>query len=87
MAAAIALAEADARDHASDLSTPPAPASEYIGIAQSHLLVDPPVHGGEVFSLIRVSVLAPREYLDDHVDTGREQQTHVDDDGTGRARR
>ena len=71
----------DAADYAADLSTPPASTTEYTGLAQGYLLTDPPVHGGEVFSLIRTSDLAPRDYLDAHFDTGRERQGHVGGDG------
>jgi hypothetical protein len=71
---AIEWAEAEAREYAAGLSGPPGSPTEYVGLAQAYLLADTPGHGAEVFSLMRTSDLAPDEYLDTHVDTGREHQ-------------
>ncbi len=67
-AEAIALAEAEAADYSSNGFF------EYLGIAQSYWLFEPPEHGKEVFSLIRTSELEPKAYLDQFFDTGRELQ-------------
>lgn len=69
--AAIARAEADAREYASNIEV------EYVGLAQAYAL-DEDVHtvaeGTEVFSLIRTDNRAPAEYLDRYFDTGSEYQ-------------
>ncbi len=65
---AIELAEAEAAAYA-DHGT-----HEYLGLAQSFWLFDPPASGNEVFSLIRESDLGPTEYLNQFFDTGRELQ-------------
>lgn len=67
--AAIARAEDEARDYASDSET-----AEYTGLAQAYELSDPPVDGAEVFSLIRDSELPPDDYLNTFFDTGSERQ-------------
>jgi hypothetical protein len=69
--AAIARAEREARDYASDLET-----AEYTGLAQAYQLFNPPADGAEVFSLIRDSELAPDDYLNTFFDTGSERQQH-----------
>jgi hypothetical protein len=66
---AIARAEGEAREYASDLETP-----EYTGLAQANQLYDPPGEGAEVFSLIRDSQLPPDQYLNTFFDTGSERQ-------------
>jgi hypothetical protein len=68
---AIALAEADAREYAETLE------EEYAGIAQSYELPEPPGHGEEVFSLIRLSGLGPDDYITRFFDTGTERQKPV----------
>lgn len=69
---AISLAEAEAAEYAEHFHL------KYVGLAQAYLLVDPgpPTSGVEVFSLVRDSDLAPKEYLDRFFDTGRERQGH-----------
>jgi hypothetical protein len=69
--AAIARAEREARDYASDLET-----TEYTGLAQAYQLFDSPADGSEVFSLIRDSELAPDAYLNTFFATGSERQQH-----------
>lgn len=49
---------------------------KYVGLAQA-CSSDEPVHGAEVFSLIREITLDTTEYLDPHFDTGGERQGHV----------
>jgi hypothetical protein len=66
---AIAHAEREVRDYASQLDT-----TEYTGLAQVYHLCEPPSEGAEVFSLIRDSQLAPDVYLDAFFDTGSERQ-------------
>ena len=66
---AIAHAEREVRDYASDLET-----AEYIGLAQAYQLYDQPSDGAEVFSLIRDSQLSPDDYLNTFFDTGSERQ-------------
>jgi len=66
---ALALAEADASSYARDLED-----TRYVGLAQAFEMFDPPGHGAEIFSLIRVSELSPDEYLNRFFDTGREHQ-------------
>ncbi len=70
---AIALAEAEAAEHASAFDD-----VVYVGLAQAYRLPEPPRHGAEVFSLIRASTLAPESYLDMFFDTGAEFQRGVD---------
>lgn len=67
---AIAMAEEDAGEYADVL-----PPAEYLGMAQAYELADSPRHGGDVFSLIPDSSLAPGQYLDQFYDTGREHQS------------
>ncbi|OLP47049.1 hypothetical protein BJM39_00925, partial [Salmonella enterica subsp. enterica serovar Javiana] len=67
--AAIALAEHEAQDYATELG------GESLGLSQCFALADAPGHGAEVFSLIRRSDLAPDSYMDRHFDTGAEHQT------------
>jgi hypothetical protein len=66
---AIAKAEQEAHDYATDLET-----CEYTGLAQAYQLYDPPGDGAEVFSLIRDSHLPPNQYLTAFFDTGAERQ-------------
>jgi hypothetical protein len=66
---AIAHAEREARDYASDLET-----AEYTGLAQAYHLYDQPNDGAEVFSLVRDSQLPREDYLDTFFDTGSERQ-------------
>lgn len=68
---AIALAEAEAEEHADTIE------SEYLGLAQSYHLAEKPKHGAEVFSLIRRSVLDPESYLTAFFDTGDEYEAKV----------
>lgn len=66
---AIAKAEAEAADYASRLG------SDYLDIAQAYWIGSvQPVHGSEVFSLMRDSELEPDDYLDSFYDTGQERQ-------------
>lgn len=69
--AAIALAEAEAREHAEVVGM------EYLVLAQAfHLFEGDLRHGAEVFSLIRQSELEPDAYVSAFFDTGNEfQQT------------
>ncbi len=62
------MAEAEAAAYASHGT------HEYLGLAQSFWLLDPPGNGKEVFSLIRESGLGPSEYINQFFDTGRELQ-------------
>lgn len=66
---AIALAETEAADYADAAS-----GNEYLGLAQANALLDEPIHGAEVFSLLRESPLRPDAYLDAFFDTGTERQ-------------
>lgn len=50
-------------------------AGEVLGLSQAYALAMKPGQGSEVFSLIRRSELLPDEYLDRHLDTGREHQS------------
>lgn len=63
---AIRLAEVEARTYESQIEV------EYLGLAQSYRIADPVEHGGEVFSMIRRSDLAPSDYLDRFFATGTE---------------
>ena len=65
---AIALAEAEATQQAADVD------AEYVGFARAYQLFDQPVHGAEVFSLLRSSALDTKEYLDRHFDSGKERE-------------
>ena len=65
---AIELAEAEALEYATILD------AKYLGLAQAYKIEGPPMQSCEVFSLIRQSELAPREYLSAFFDTGRENQ-------------
>jgi hypothetical protein len=67
-AEAIRLAEADARDYASDID------ANYLGLAQAYTMADDLVAGAEVFSLMRTSRLNPAGYLHGYFDTGAERQ-------------
>ncbi|WP_433332680.1 hypothetical protein [Spirillospora sp. CA-294931] len=67
-AQAIALAEEEAVEYAAVFDN-----TSYVGLAQSFELSDLPVHGGEVFSLMRDSELAPNEYLSTFFSTGAER--------------
>ena len=60
------LAEAEAEEYVDDLD------DEYLGLAQSYRLPTEPVHGAEVFSLIRRSSLTPQAYLGAFFATGTE---------------
>jgi len=70
---AISLAEAEASEYAAHVRV------KHVGLAQAYLLgdPDPPTSGAEVFSLVRDSDLAPKEYLDRFFDTGRERQGYL----------
>lgn len=70
----LARGEEEAHGYAADLSTPPGPMTEYLGLAQAYLLADEPSDGAEVFSLIRVSELDGGSYLRAFFDTGAECQ-------------
>jgi hypothetical protein len=65
--AAIMLAEKEAREYATTVD------AAYLGLAQSSR-ADAPVHGAEIYSLMRDSNLEPASYLDHFFDTGRERQ-------------
>jgi hypothetical protein len=69
---AIELAEAEAREYAAIIDDSP---SEYLEHAQAYRLDDEPWHGGEIFSLMRDSELAPQDYIERFFDTGAERQT------------
>ena len=69
---AIESAEEEARAYCEDLEQ-----AEYLGLAQSYELPDPPEHGREVFSLMRESALNDTRYLDAFFDTGTERQGHI----------
>ncbi len=69
---AIALAEAEAGEYADD-------GDDYLDLAQAYKLFDDPVHGGEVFSLMRSSTLEPDAYLDSFFDTGDERAQVTED--------
>lgn len=69
--AAIERAETEAREYAAGIADSP---DTYLGLAQAYRLVDQPVDGAEVFSLIRRSDLPHDEYLDAFFDTGEEYQ-------------
>lgn len=71
---AIARAEAEALKYAAIIEESP---STYIGLAQSYRLSDELTDGAEVFSLMRGSKLAPKEYLDTFFDVGTERQGTV----------
>ena len=66
--AAVARAEEEARRYAVDLSM------RYLGLAQAYRLSDQPDDGAEVFSLVRMSDLDDKAYLDTFFDTGTERQ-------------
>jgi pentatricopeptide repeat protein len=76
MADAIALAEAEARDHAEAVG------AQYTGLAQGYALVDEPEHAAEVFSLMRDSDLSADAYLDQFFDTGDERQREINGQGS-----
>lgn len=64
---AIALAEREAADYASE-------GDEALGLSQAYELADEaPLHGVEVFSLLRESDLEPEEYLSTFFATGDER--------------
>jgi hypothetical protein len=66
---AIALAEAEAREHAGIVG------NEYLGSAQAFHLSEADLQpGAEVFSLIRQSELEPDEYVNTFFDTGTDFQ-------------
>ena len=65
---AVALAEEEAREYASD-------GGEYLGLCQAYGLVDSVEKSGvEVFSLLRQSDLDPEEYVDAFFATGEEHE-------------
>ena len=68
-AAAVASAEDEAARYAEGLAP-----CQYLGLAQAFELAEPPGEGGEVFSMMRDSNLAPSAYLDRFFDTGDERQ-------------
>jgi hypothetical protein len=65
---AIERAELNAAAYAENLQC------RYLGLAQVYAMVDEPVAGAEVFSLMRDSDLAPSDYLDTFFDTSSERQ-------------
>jgi hypothetical protein len=67
---ALGLAEEEAGEHAEALGD----GSRFLGFAQAFAMVDPPAHGAEVFSLIRIDRRGPDDYLDAIFDTGTELQ-------------
>lgn len=67
-AAAIERAEAEAAEYAEAVGL------EYLGLAQSYEMVDPPTDGAEIFSLMRLSSLPTKPYLDHFFDNGDERQ-------------
>jgi hypothetical protein len=69
----VRLAETEAVDYADSLD------SEYLGLAQAFRLDREPGNGAEVFSLMRVSPLGVRAYLDTHFATGGERQDPLTD--------
>ncbi len=70
--AAIERAEAEASEYGADTEL------EYLGLAQAFdLKADQIADGSEVFSLIRTSPLAPREYINRFFDTGSERQRNI----------
>jgi hypothetical protein len=72
---AVAMAEAEATEHAETLG------DVYVGFAQAYHLPESPDHGAEVFSLIRYSMLDPDDYLDRFFDSGEERERKVGGDG------
>lgn len=76
---ALALAEDEAREHASILSTADSP-TEYVDFGQCYHLADPLGHGAEVFSLMRDSDLEPEDYRAWFFETGGERQMPQEDD-------
>lgn len=68
-ASAVALAEAEAREYAEAVG-----GLTYLDFAQAYHLAGEPMHGSEVFSLIRESSLEGGEYIDTFFDTGSERQ-------------
>ncbi|MGW0434026.1 hypothetical protein ACWDV4_15975 [Micromonospora sp. NPDC003197] len=70
---AMTLAEEESREYAAMLD-----GCEYIGLAQSYRMFDEPVHGAEIFSLLRDSSLDPDDYLTAFFDTGDERQGSID---------
>jgi hypothetical protein len=69
---AVASAEFEAGEYAADV------AGQYLGFAQVYSMYDEPVHGAELFSLLRESTLAPPAYLDAFFDTGDERQGAIE---------
>ncbi len=76
----VTLWEADGFDNAIELAEQEATVyakaagSSYLELAQAFAMSDPPGNGTEVFSLLRESVLEPKQYLDRFFDTGTERQ-------------
>lgn len=71
---AITWAEHEALEYGTAPGTQEPERPEYLGLAQAFHLLETVQHGGEVFSLMRDSDLAPSAYLDHFFDTGRERQ-------------
>ncbi len=69
---ATTLAEVEAVSYATGVG------AEYLGLAQAYAMYDEPVHGSEIFSLMRDSDLAPDSYLNTFFDTGDERQGAID---------
>jgi hypothetical protein len=65
---AIARAESEAAEYTNTVG------GRALDLFQSYWLAYEPVHGAEVFSLIRRSELSPRAYLDTFFDTVEEYQ-------------
>lgn len=66
--AAVALAEAEAAEYASQVGC------SYLGFAQAYHMFDQLGHGAEVYSMVRDSELSPGAYLTAFFDTGHERQ-------------
>jgi len=65
---AIEKAEKEADEYASENM-------EFLGYSQAYALFESvPIDGIEIFSLLRESNLAPKEYVDAFFDTGREHE-------------
>ena len=69
---AVALAESEGDGYAASV------AAVRLGLVQVYEMFDPPVSGGEVFSLMRESELGPGDYTDRFFDTGSERQRHIE---------
>ena len=68
---AIALAEEEGRSYGADVD------AEQLKVAQAYELFETPMHGAEVFSLIRDSELDAESYVNCFFDTGDERQDEL----------